>query len=179
MQYVAVACRVVLAVVFVVAAVGKLSGRAAYRDFVSSLRQMRVVPSRWAGPLAGIAVAVEVAVVVLLAVPRDVAAAAGFVLAAGLLAVFAGAIGLSLRRGNTQPCRCFGRSATPLGRHHVIRNVFLIAIAVLGAVAAGSGGAVLLGPALVAALAGLIVGGLVAALDDLLYLFRPTTVQPR
>ncbi|MFG2107657.1 hypothetical protein [Micromonospora chersina] len=32
-------------------------------------------------------------------------------------------------------CRCFGRTAAPLGRHHVWRNAFLVGCATAGALA--------------------------------------------
>ena len=154
-----VGCQFLIGLVFVAAVIGKVTG---YRIFVDSIRDMGFRP---AAPIAAVVLLGEIAVVALVVfVPPD-----GFDLAALMLLAFAVAIALSLRRGNTKPCRCFGRSTTPLGRHHVWRNVFLIAIAVLGALAAP--GTVSPAVAVVAAVAGLIVGGLVVMLDDLRVLF--------
>ncbi len=175
MQYVAVACRVLIGVVFVAAAVGKLSGRTAFHAFVLSLRRMKVIPSGWATPAAAASVSAEIAIVVLVFTPLWTAGRIGLGLAAVVLAVFAGAITLSLRRGNTEPCQCFGRSATPLGWHHVARNAFLVAVCLLGLLS--EGGPIDLATAAVPAIAGLVVAGIVIMLDDIVYLFKPAGGQ--
>lgn len=80
-------------------------------------------------------VAVECAVVVLLAVPATVTV--GLLTGLGLLGVFTVAIGAALRRGSTEPCRCFGASASPLGTRHLVRNAILLLAAASG-LAAGA-----------------------------------------
>jgi hypothetical protein len=172
MGYVEVAARLLIGTVFVVALAGKVSSAKAYAAFAASLRQMDVVPGRFVGAAAAASVAAEIAVVVLLAVPFGWAAVAGFVIAAGLLAVFAAAIGLSLRGGNRAPCRCFGASATPLGKGHIVRNTVLVAISLAGLAAAAGGGPVPVPGAVVAGGAGLVSGILATAYDDLVSLFR-------
>nr|BFE60911.1 methylamine utilization protein MauE [Dactylosporangium thailandense] len=172
MGYVEVAARLLVATVFVVALAGKVGSRRAYTAFADSLRQMRVVPPRLVAPAAAGSVAAEVAVVALLLVPARWAAVAGFVIAAGLLAVFAGAIALSLRTGSRAPCRCFGASTTPLGRGHIVRNAVLVAIALAGLAAAAGGSAIAVPGAIVAGGAGLVVGIVVTAYDDIAALFR-------
>lgn len=154
-----IGCQFLIGLVFVAAVLGKVTG---YPAFVNSVADMGLRP---AAPIAAIVLLGEVAIVALVVgVPS-----AGFALAAVMLLAFAVAVALSLRRGNAKPCRCFGRSTTPLGWHHVWRNAFLIAIAVLGALAtpATTGLAV----AAVAAVAGLVAGALVVMLDDLRFLF--------
>ncbi|GLL02250.1 MauE/DoxX family redox-associated membrane protein [Dactylosporangium matsuzakiense] len=172
MGYVEVGARLLLATVFAVALFGKVTGARAYAAFVDSLRQMRVLPAKAARPAAAASIATEAAVVVLLVLPWRWAAAAGFVLAAGLLAVFAAAIAMSLRGGNRAPCRCFGASATPLGKGHIVRNSVLIAIALAGLGAAAGAGAIAVPGAVVAGAAGLVVGIVVTAYDDIAALFR-------
>ncbi|WP_432993405.1 MauE/DoxX family redox-associated membrane protein [Dactylosporangium sp. CA-233914] len=167
MGYVEIAARLLVGTVFVVALAGKVSSGRAYHAFAASLRQMRVLPERAVPAATAGSVAAEVAVVVLLALPLRWAAAAGFVVAAGLFAVFAAAIAASLRGGNRAPCRCFGASSTPLGRGHIVRNAVLIAIALAGLVAAAGGGAIEPAGAFVAGGAGLVAGILVTAYDDL------------
>src|SRR5687768_6526520 len=103
MQYVAVACRVLIGVVFLAAVVGKLSSGASFQAFVRSLRRMKVVPPGSAQPLAVASVSAEIAIVMLVFVPLWTVGRIGLALAAVVLAVFAGAIALSLRRGNTEP----------------------------------------------------------------------------
>jgi uncharacterized membrane protein YphA (DoxX/SURF4 family) len=162
-----VAAQFLIGLVFVAAVLGKATD---YPAFVASVGDLRLRP---AAPLAALVLAGEIGVVALLAIRP----AAGFGLAALLLAAFAVAITGALRRGDTKPCRCFGRSTTPLGRHHVWRNAFLIAVAALGALAtavpadlatAGPAGPAV---AVLAAVAGLIAGGLIVMLDDLRFLF--------
>jgi hypothetical protein len=67
---------------------------------------------------------------VLLAAPATVPA--GFLLGAGLLVVFTGAILQAIRRERRTPCHCFGASTTPLGMPHAIRNALLLAACAAG-----------------------------------------------
>ncbi|MEU5527930.1 MauE/DoxX family redox-associated membrane protein [Micromonospora chersina] len=160
-MYVEIACRVLLGTVLLAAAVGKVSGRYAYREFTRSVRDMGYRP---AGPLAAAVVAAEFTAVVLLAViPR-----AGFLLSAALLLAFTVAVATNLRRAGAT-CRCFGRTAAPLGRHHVWRNAFLVGCAIAGALAPA--GPVRPGEALLAVAGGLLTGVLVVMMDDLRFLF--------
>ena len=49
-----------------------------------------------------------------------------------LLLVFTGLIVIRIRDGSRPPCACFGsRSTRPLGAYHLIRNLVLLALAVL------------------------------------------------
>jgi len=172
-RYAELACRLCLLTVFVVALAGKLSGKDAFAAFTRSLRQMSVIPQGTVAVAARASVAAEALVIVLLAIPLRGAGAAGFAVAAGLLAVFTGAIVLSLRRGNVAPCRCFGASSTPLGARHVVRNVVLISLALLGFGAALAPGPADLAGLLVAGAAGVVAGVTVTAFDDIAALLRP------
>lgn len=163
-MYVEIACRVLLGTVLLAAAVGKVSGRAAYREFTRSVRDMGFRP---AGPLAAAVVAAEFAAVVLVAVIP----LAGFLVSAALLLAFTVAIATNLRRSGAT-CRCFGRTAEPLGRHHVWRNAFLVGCAVVGALAPA--GPVRPGEAVLAVAGGLLTGLLVVMLDELRFLFNPS-----
>ncbi|MFF5209760.1 MauE/DoxX family redox-associated membrane protein [Streptosporangium sp. NPDC000396] len=175
MVYLAVGCRFLIGVVFAVAAVNKLSGRRRFNAFVWSLRRMEVVPEGLVRPAALVSAAAEVVIVLLLAVPANVPGMAGFAVAAGLLTAFTVGIAMSLKRGNKEPCACFGRSETPLGAGHVVRNLLLIAVTLLGLAASAAGGHAELGEAAIGALAGLVLGALVTAFDDIVALFRPTS----
>lgn len=153
------ACQFLIGLVFVAAVAGKVTG---YRAFVESVRDLGLEP---ATRVAAAVLAAETAVAGLVAVaPR-----AGFVVAAILLLAFAGAVVRSLRHGGGRPCRCFGRSTMPLDWHHVWRNAFLIAVAVVGGLTTPS--AVSPATAAEAAVIGLMAGGLVVSLDDLRFLF--------
>lgn len=91
-----------------------------------------------------------------------------------LAMAFAVAILAAIRRGDRAPCNCFGASARPVGRVHVVRNAVLIIVAALG-LAADAAEAGPVGPA--GGFAAVIAGGVLAALvvraDDLAELFGP------
>lgn len=179
MQYVAIGCRLLIAVVFIASASTKLVGPTAFGAFARSVRTMRVLPAAWSRPVAYLVVAAEVLSALLVLVPLALPAVAGFVVAAGLLAAFAVGITINVRRGDRTPCRCFGKSTTPLGPLHIFRNIFLICAAALGATASVLPGGVDWGGAAVGAIAGIVLAALVVALDDIADLFRsPAASQP-
>ncbi|WP_410821479.1 MauE/DoxX family redox-associated membrane protein [Micromonospora sp. 050-3] len=169
--------RLLLALVFLAAVIGKLRTRAGYAAFVASVGQFGV-PARWTAPAARVAVAAEASVVVLLAVSRTVPA--GLVLAVGLLGVLTAAMVGALRRGARPACRCFGAADAPIGARHVGRNLALVTVALLGLL----GGAAAAGPPLSASAALVAVGvavplaAVVVRLDDLVALFAPTPSRP-
>jgi Methylamine utilisation protein MauE len=172
-QYVAIGVRCLIGAVFLISSVSKVAGRSAFGAFVGSVRGMRLVSPATARRVAWCVLAGECAVCVLLAVPAPAATRAGFALAAGMLMTFAVAIDRAVRRGVRPSCRCFGPTAVPLGRWQVLRNSVLAGVAVVGAIVGQQVGPVQPGGVLVATCAGLLLGGLVAVLDDLVDLFRP------
>jgi len=118
--------RLALALVFVVAGVGKLADR---RGVMAAAEGLGVPPAL-AGPVARLLPMVELAVAAAL-VWRPTAAPAA---AAGLflLALFTCLVVLNLRRGRRPPCHCFGRMGepAPIGAGTVVRNVALMALAI-------------------------------------------------
>lgn len=178
MAYLEIATRCLIGVVFLASSASKLAGRAAFDAFVASLHEMRPVPPNLTGPVARLVVGSEVAVWVLLALPTRWTGLVGLGVAGALLVAFAVAVGRSVRQGVNQPCRCFGLSAVPLGRRHVVRNIVLAAAAATGAVAVAESGSARPDWLLVAGLGGLLAGGLVVVLDDVLELFRPVNAGP-
>ncbi len=179
MHYFTLFARVLIGTVFLVSAVAKLRSPAAFAAFTRSVRKMKLVPAALVVPVAAAVVAGEVSIVALLAVPADVTALLGFAVATGLLAAFTVAIVLVVRRGTDLTCQCFGASTVPLGPVHVVRNLVLLAVAVAGALAIRSGGELHLGGAGIAVIAGLVGGGLVTVLDDILGLFAPPEAARR
>lgn len=175
MEYLQFGCQVLLGGVFAVSAGSKLYSRAAFADF--STATARLTGAARPKGLAVATVATEIAVVVALSVPALLLW--GFAASIGLLAVLTAAIVRSLRRGQKAPCRCFGASSTPLGPQHVVRNAALAGIGLLGALSGGDEAPLERGPACVVALAALIGVALIARLDDLIGLFRTTTVTKR
>ncbi|GAA0393656.1 hypothetical protein GCM10009530_51350 [Microbispora corallina] len=133
MAYLFTFCRLLTGIVFLMSAVSKLRGRAAYEEFTAATRALTRLPAR---PVAVLVVAAEVAVAPLLAWPPT--ALAGFCVALGLLVAFTAAIAVAVRRGRRVPCRCFGASAVPVGPGHLARNAVLIVMTAAGAIQAGA-----------------------------------------
>ncbi|WP_161627929.1 MauE/DoxX family redox-associated membrane protein [Microbispora catharanthi] len=134
MAYLFAFFRLLTGIVFLMSAVSKLRGRAAYEEFTVATRALTRLPAR---PVVALVVTAEVAVAPLLAWPPTMLA--GFCVALGLLVAFTVAIVVAMRRGRRVPCRCFGASAVPVGPGHLARNAVLIAAAAAGAVQAGIG----------------------------------------
>jgi hypothetical protein len=173
MQYLALACRTAIAVVFVMAIGGKTVGRRAFAEFTQSIVAMNAVPSGAAGIAARATVSAEALTVLLVILPARTTAVIGCALAASLMALFSGAIWRSLRRGDNAPCRCFGRSSTPLGRRHLARNGLLLLTSALGIGACLVDNPLQLAGSLVSLAAGLFFGLALAAFDDIAQLIAP------
>ncbi|BAU81465.1 hypothetical protein SLA_0510 [Streptomyces laurentii] len=181
MAYLALAARCLIGIVFLVSAVSKTSSVRAFREFTESLDDMPLVPPVGKKSVALSVILAEYSVPLLMPWPETAVQAAGFLVSAGLLGVFALSIAVAVRRGKTTPCRCFGTSATPLGARHLVRNLVLAALAGLGV-------ALVLGPAsdapahpggaVIAAAGGAALAALVATLDDIVQLFRPAPGRP-
>ncbi|MQY04563.1 MauE/DoxX family redox-associated membrane protein [Actinomadura macrotermitis] len=128
MQYVALAARCTLELVFLVAVIGKARSPKAFREFRAS------VPGLAPGlPPAAVSAAVpaaEAAIVVLAAIGPT--APAGLALAGAVLLMFTAAIVRTLRAGRQATCRCLGGGPAPLGRVQVVRNLALAVVAAAG-----------------------------------------------
>ncbi|WPW27305.1 MauE/DoxX family redox-associated membrane protein [Streptomyces atratus] len=166
MQLAAMSCRVLLVVVFTVAVVSKLRSAESFGAFVRSVQGFAVLSPRRGRAVARLVTGAEVAGVVLLLLPGPVAIV-GFALVGCMLGAFTLAIGASLRRGVPVPCRCFGASTSSAGPRHLVRNGFLIAVAVTGAVGTSHGLPEVPGGLAVAAGTGLVLGVVVTVLDDI------------
>jgi hypothetical protein len=171
--YVELACRALLVGVFAVSLAGKLRGGGAYADFRRSVVQWRVLSRGWSTAAAAGAAVGEAGVVLFLAPPWP--GWLGFALAGALLTAFTAGISLALRRGRAAVCRCFGVSAAPLSAAHVVRNLLLLGVCVIGTVgASGSTGAAPTVPGSAMALLVAAVGVLfVVRFDDVVALMVP------
>lgn len=170
MSAVNLGCRLLLAVVFALAALGKARGRKAFEDFIQTLGNFGFPPS-WAGaPLAATLILAEAASALLLLVGM----AAGYALALALLGGFTLGIAWVLRRGAQVACRCFGASNTPVSAAHLVRNGLLLAITVLGAAGHGAapGEPLPAGMSALAGTVGVLAGLFITRWDDLVFLFR-------
>lgn len=175
MNYLDCATRVALGTVFLVAAAGK-ARPVTFRAFVASLDAVRPLRRRLGRAAAGAVVAVEALIVVALIVP--VAVVAGYLLAVAALSTFTVVAVAAMGRGERLRCRCFGADAGPIGRTQVVRNI-LLAAAGLGGLAAhvtaGAAPGVNTAGLVLAVAVGLAAGGIAVHLDDLVYLFTPST----
>ncbi|MET9395665.1 MauE/DoxX family redox-associated membrane protein [Streptomyces sp. NPDC006624] len=177
MNYFAHGVRGLLTAVFLIAVLGKAGKAGAFSAFADSLRPLAAAPRAAVRAAALTVVAVEGALCLALILPYTPVTLAGLLAATALLTLFALVIARSVHEGTTASCRCFGRSSTPLGRTHVLRNGLLASVAGIGAaaVATGPAGASNVGMAAVAWCAGAVAGVLVTAVDDLVSLFRPAS----
>ena len=120
------ACRLVLAAVFAVAAAGKLADRDGSRRAVVAFG----APESLAAVLAVLLPVAELTVAVLL-LPAATASA-GAIGALALLLLFSGAIAFNLMRGREPECHCFGQlHSAPSGPGTLLRNAGLAALAAL------------------------------------------------
>jgi Methylamine utilisation protein MauE len=180
--YLAVGCALTVAAVFAASASSKLRGPGELAEFARSVSVLLPVAASVSRPVAALVAAAEAALVpVCLLMPGF-----GLPMAGGLLTAFAVAIWLALRRGVTQPCRCFGRSDRPLRRRHLVRAAGLAAVAFVGCGAAWAEGGLIAGDLLsgahpggvvVAALAAAGLAAVSIAFDDIIELFVPTPVE--
>ncbi|MFE9613067.1 MauE/DoxX family redox-associated membrane protein [Streptomyces sp. NPDC006012] len=179
MLYVTIGARCLLGGVFLLSVVSKVRGAAAFEAFVVSVRSMTAAPGDRARLLAGVVVAAEAVVSVLLLVPVPGPRALGPAAAAGLLCVFTAAIVSALRRGVRTPCRCFGAASAPTGWRHVVRNTALVCVSVVAAAGTPAFGRAHPAGTVTAVASGIVAALLVAALDDVAALFgagpRPAT----
>jgi hypothetical protein len=123
----ALAARIVVAAAFVFAAAQKLRALPAMRAQLEGFG----VPASLVGASVAVLPAAElVTAAALVALPRS--SVPPFV-AVGLLAVFTGAVIGNLSRGRHPPCPCFGAGASdaPISARTVVRNGWLLALAVV------------------------------------------------
>jgi uncharacterized membrane protein YphA (DoxX/SURF4 family) len=176
MEYVLLCCRLLIGVVFVVSAAGKLRGRGAYASFRAATGELAPRVPLLPPPLVPPAVvAGELAAAVLLAVPAS--AGAGFAIAAVLLSAFTVAIAMAVRSRRRVACNCFGASSAPVGPAQLVRNGILLAASLIGMVLTFGTASPELEPAgaVAAVIAGLTGAGLVLLTEDIAGLFRPLT----
>ena len=174
-----------LAGVFVMAVASKVRDGETFTRFTAQMLRPGGVPAWFTAVVARGTVAAEAAAAVLLLTPIAVpvigrwSVPAGFALSALLLLGFSTAVAVAVRRRVQAPCGCFGRSATPLGARHVVRNSVLLVVAG-GGLAASAQGAAASPAAMVVLAAGTIGVALaiaVAAFDEVVALFAPTATR--
>ncbi|WP_338026010.1 MauE/DoxX family redox-associated membrane protein [Corallococcus macrosporus] len=172
-------CRLMLATVFALAALGKARGRRPFDEFIQTLENLGFPRALAGAPLAATLVLTEAASALLL----GVGVAAGYALALALLVGFTLGIAWVMRRGEKVACRCFGASNAPVGAAHLVRNGLLLAVTVAGAVSHPSAsGGLAMGMGVIAGTVGVLAGLFVTRWDDLVFLLRgpqPLAASPR
>ncbi|MGW1230504.1 MauE/DoxX family redox-associated membrane protein [Streptomyces sp. NPDC001478] len=171
----------VLTVCWALAGVLLVSALAKARAFPDTLEMVRRLLARAGRPLARrcarpaalLLVAVEAATGLALLGPRQTAGP-GLVAAAVLTAGFTALAVLATAARTEVRCACFGRPTARLGRRHVVRNGFLLALACLGCWGPDAAG---LAPAAVPALvicatAAVVVTAVTAFYDDIVDLLK-------
>ncbi len=134
MGLVGLAACVALAVVFAVSGAAKLLDRAGTREAVAGFG----VPQTLVTPVAAGLAPAELVTAVLLLVPAT--RPAGLVLAAAMLLGFTAAVVNALRAGRRPDCHCFGRiGGADVSGRTVVRNLVLLAVAVVGVVGVTAG----------------------------------------
>ena len=140
MAFLAISCRALLALVFLISGASKVYSRRGFAAFSQSVQRLGSSRPGLVRPVAIAVIAAELAVAGLLASPPAAAGIAGCAGAGLLLAVYCAVIARALGRGERVPCRCFGPSAGELSWRHVVRNVALISVALLGLVSLATPG---------------------------------------
>lgn len=167
-------CRLTLILVLGVAGLAKLRDR---REFATALGDFAFLPVAARPAIAVVVPAAEILAAVLLAVPGTLTA--GLVVAAVLCAAFCALAVVTMGRGSSAGCPCFGSKTTvPMGPWHVARNGVLTALAVAGVVIAGTHGTAtpLDAPALALAVAtAAYLTALAVFTDDLAFFFSART----
>lgn len=124
MEWIALLSRVLLAGVFLIAAIGKLTQREESRRALDDFG----VPRAMARPIALILPFGEIAVAALLIYGGS--SHVGALGALALLGIFTAAITVSLARGRRPDCHCFGQlRSTPIGASTLVRNGVLMGLA--------------------------------------------------
>lgn len=135
---VAIALRVVLALVFLLAAAGKIRHRPELEGVIANYR---VLPRALAAPLSRVLAPIEALIgIALLAAPLSTPFAEAA--AALLLTLFAIAMGINLRRGRSQiDCGCFSGTLRQSLRVELVFRNLLLAMAALACALLPSGSA--------------------------------------
>lgn len=142
MEFLGLAARLVVGLVFVVAAVPKLRDPASFR---SSVAAYKLLPDTWVTPVARILPPAELALGLMLLAGILVVPAAWA--AAVLLVGFGVVIWIAVERGSRIGCGCGFRHLQQVSRVLVARNAALAVVAVVAAVAPSAALALAPGPA--------------------------------
>jgi hypothetical protein len=165
--------RSLIGVTFLLSALSKVGNANGVRLFADTLVQLRLARPGRPAVAAAIAVGSVEALVTLVLLPLGAGfTRLAFLLAMALLAAFSVVIARSVRRHDQVACRCFGGSTpAPFSAVHLVRNTFLLLVALAGGVVAEHQAAswplwLILAPA------GAACAFVISRLDDVVSLFK-------
>jgi hypothetical protein len=174
--YLALALRVLLAVVFGAAAYGKLRRPSALTELASVVTDLVGVRGGLARACAVAVPVTECVIVGLLVGPAGGRYGAGLAVLAA--AAFAAGVVRAIQRGSTATCRCFGGVGNRLGPVHLARNATLTCLALAAVVLTWSAPTVTdVAPVVMSVVAGAIGGALVVRWEDLAAVLRGSAVS--
>ena len=126
MKIASLICRLILAVIFLLASVPKIREP---HEFAIAVFRYQLLPDVWINLMAIFLPWIELVAAIAILIPRTSAAAAAIFF--GLLAVFTAAISIDLVRGIDISCGCFtlDADAGPIGWREVVRDVGFLALA--------------------------------------------------
>jgi uncharacterized membrane protein YphA (DoxX/SURF4 family) len=121
MTHLAQSLQLTLGAVFLIAGAVKLRRP---DSFVQSVRAYDVLPPRFAGPVAGVLIVLELLIGIALVTGHRTSLA--IPAAIGILAAFCVGVIVTLKRGRRIPCGCFGDSDEPISPRSAARLVMLV-----------------------------------------------------
>ncbi len=129
-SYLASACRLMVAALFLLAAAGKIASPRAFADTIAAFQ---VLPHILIKPTAVYLPWLEIVAAIAFVMPTRVRAAGGLLLAV-MLVVFTLSMGWVIYYGIDTECSCFGDtwSANSIGWPHILRNLLLLLMLGLG-----------------------------------------------
>jgi hypothetical protein len=174
-SYLHLGAGVLLGLVLAASLVNKVRGRAAVRAFADALAGLRFASGRVALPLALFIIGVEASAGALLAYPATYLG--GLLSVTALMATYAVAVAVVLRRDVRAPCGCFGSAGDrPLGYPQLVRNLLLVAVGIVGVATGAQSDHPLHPGGVVVTIAGTTLAAIVVIrLDDLVDLLAPPT----
>lgn len=125
---------VLCGIVLLVSTFSKIRSRSDYADFTASVPAFGI-PARWTAHFAVLTVVAEFTAATLLLASVFTGgwpALAGLALAVAVFGVLTAAVWRAVSRRSGAVCRCFGRARTTLAHRHIVRNAFLLAVAMIG-----------------------------------------------
>ena len=121
-------CRIALALMFLISAIGKLHD---VQAFAEAIGNFNILPSQFNSIAAVGFIGGELTVVLTLSI-GGVLTSIGFFVAASLLIIFSVALASALAKQMAIACNCFGASKAPISLYDLCRNGIFVLCALMG-----------------------------------------------